>query len=91
MPSGKSIARRTNMITTSSSSSNSHDHESLGANEEQTYETQTSTHDEGSSSAILPRGSIHSGIHLPKITRLSARTTFQCKFVFSSQRHVDNF
>jgi hypothetical protein len=79
-----SIARRTDRIAASSSSSISHNHESLGVDQDQTPETQTSTHDAGSSN-VMPlrrRGSLYNEFHLLRSTRLRGRTTFQCKFVF---------
>jgi hypothetical protein len=45
MPWGKSIARRVNIITTTSFSSDANYHESLGTNKKLAPETQTSTHD----------------------------------------------
>jgi len=84
---------RTNMITTSSSNSASHNHESLGVDQEQAPETQATTLYTGSMSMMHPyrEGSLDNKTHLPGSTRLGGRTTFQCKFVFSSQRHVNNF
>jgi hypothetical protein len=82
------------MIDASSSSNDSQDYKSLGANQEQTPKTQTSTHDASSSSVIPPRRgevSLHSGIHLPRSTRISGRMTFQCKFVFYSQQEINYF
>jgi hypothetical protein len=89
----KSIAHRIDRITTSSSSNAPDDHESLGADQEQAFETQVATLDAGSSSAMLPRRerSFHNKIHLPRSTRLSGRMTFQCKFVFPLHQHVNNF
>jgi hypothetical protein len=89
----KSIAHRIDRITTSSSSNAPNDHESLGADQEQAFETQVATLDAGSSSAMLPRRerSFHNKIHLPRSTRLSGRMTFQCKFVFPLHQHVNNF
>jgi hypothetical protein len=52
---GKSIARREDMIATSSSSSGANDHESLGANQEQTPKARAFTYDMGSLSAMLQR------------------------------------
>ena len=49
-----SIARRTDKIVASSSSSISHNHESLGVDQEQTPKTQASTHDVGSSNVMPP-------------------------------------
>jgi hypothetical protein len=85
MPRGKSIAHREDKITSNSSSADADNHELLGADQEQ-----TSTHNTGSSSAMLQyqEGSLHSGIHLPISMRPSKRMTFQCKFDLFSQRHV---
>jgi hypothetical protein len=93
MPREKSIAHRIDRITTSSSSNAPNDHESLGADQEQAFETPVATLDAGSSSAMLPRRerSFHNKIYLPRSTRLSGRTTFQCKFVFPLHQHVNNF
>ena len=93
MATRKSIARHTDMITVIRTSSDSNDHKSLGADQEHSPETQPSTHNIGSSSAISRHreGVLHNEIHLPKSTRLSVRTTFQYKFVFPSQQHVNIF
>ena len=74
----KSIARRMNRIVASSSSNDSNDHELLGVDQEQTPQTQASTHDTSSTSTILSGrgGSFHSEIHLPGSIKLSRRTTF---------------
>ena len=63
----KLIACLMNRIAASSFSNDSNDHELLGADQEQTPQTQASTHDMSSSSAILSGrgGTLHSGIHLP--------------------------
>jgi len=82
------------MIDASSSSNDSHDYNLLGADQEQAPKTQTSTHDASSSSVIPPHReevSLHSGIHLTRNTRISGRMTFQCKFVFYSQREINYF
>jgi hypothetical protein len=52
---GKLIVRRTNMIADSFSNSVSNDHELLGADHEQTLESQSATLDASSSSTILLR------------------------------------
>jgi len=78
MTTRKSITRHMDMITAIRTSSDSNNHKSLGADQEHSPETQPSTHQTGSSSAI-PRhreGVLHNEIHLPKSTRLSVRTTF---------------
>jgi hypothetical protein len=90
MPRRKSIARREERITTCSSSSDVDDHELLGADQKHAHEAQASTHDAGLSSSMSQSqgGSLHSRIYLPASTRPSGRTTFQCKFVLLSQRHL---
>jgi len=52
MATRKSIARHTDRITVIRTSSDSNDHKSLGADQEHSPETQPSTHNIGSSSAI---------------------------------------
>jgi hypothetical protein len=52
MPRRKFIAYHKDMIAAYSSSNNTDDHKSLGSDQEQAPEAQTSTHDMGSSSAI---------------------------------------
>jgi hypothetical protein len=52
MPRRKFIAYHKDMIAAYSSSNNTDDHKSLGSDQEQAPEAQTSTHDVGSSSAI---------------------------------------
>jgi hypothetical protein len=54
MATRKSIARHTDRITAIRTSSDSNDHKSLGVDQEHSPETQPSTHNIGSSSA-LPR------------------------------------
>jgi len=90
MPRRKSIARREERITTCSSNSDVDDHELLGVDQKHAPMAQASTHDAGlSSSMSQSQGwSLHSGIYLPASTRPSGRTTFQCKFVLLSQRHL---
>jgi hypothetical protein len=87
---GKSIARHEDMIATSSSSSGANDHESLGANQEQSPKARAFTYNMGSLSAMLQRrgGSLHNMIHLLASTRPNGMTTFQYKFVLLSQCHV---
>jgi hypothetical protein len=91
MSKAKSIACRKDMIAVGSSSSDANDHKSLGAGQEQTIEAHASTHDAGLSSVMPQRqgGPFTVGsIFLHESTRPSGRTTFQCKFVLLSQRHV---
>jgi hypothetical protein len=91
MPWGKSIARRVNIITTTSFSSDANYHESLGTNKKQAPETQTSTHDVRSLSVMSQRrgGSLHSEIHLPASMRSNGRRPFNVRMIFLlSQRHV---
>ena len=66
MSKAKSIACRKDMIAVGSSSSNANDHESLGADQEHSFEAHALTHDAGLSSAMPQHqgGSIHSGIDL---------------------------
>jgi hypothetical protein len=96
MPWGKSIARRVNIITTTSFSSdanyhesvNYHEsanyHESLGTNKKQAPETQTSTYDVRSLSVRSQRrgGSLHSEIHLPASIRSNGRRPFNVRMIF---------
>ena len=87
---GKSIARRVNIITTTSFSSdaNYHElanyHESLGTNKKQAPETQTSTYDVRSLSVRSQRrgGSLHSEIHLPASIRSNGRRPFNVRMIF---------
>jgi hypothetical protein len=84
MPWGKSIARRVNIITTTSFSSDANYHESLGTNKKQAPETQTSTHDVRSLSVMSQRrgGSLHSEIHLPASMRSNGRRPFNVRMIF---------
>jgi hypothetical protein len=53
MSKGKFIARHNDKITASSSSNDATDHESLGADQEQTPKSHALTHDSGSSNVML--------------------------------------
>ena len=78
MPRRKSIAHREDKINTSSSKCNAVDHESLGADQEQTPKAQTFNYN-ASLLSVMPQcrgGYLHSGIHLPANTRPSGRITF---------------
>jgi hypothetical protein len=81
---GKSIARRVNIITTTSFSSDANYHESLGTNKKQAPETQTSTYDVRSLSVRSQRrgGSLHSEIHLPASIRSNGRRPFNVRMIF---------
>jgi hypothetical protein len=48
MPRGKSIAHRVDRIVASSSNNNNGNHESLGVDQEEAFETQASAHDAAS-------------------------------------------
>ena len=88
---GKSIARRVNIITTTSFSSDANYHESLGTNKKQAPETQTSTYDVRSLSVRSQRrgGSLHSEIHLPASMRSNGRRPFNVRMIFLLlQRYV---
>jgi hypothetical protein len=97
MPWGKSIARRVNIITTTSFSSDANYHESanyhksLGTNKKQAPEKQTSTYDVRSLSVRSQRrgGSLHSEIHLPASMRSNGRRPFNVRMIFLLlQRYV---
>jgi hypothetical protein len=78
----KSIACLGYNIAASSSSNNN--------NQEKATKIHVLTHDTASSS-VMPQckeGSLHYRIHSPTSMRRSGKTTFQCKFILLSQRHV---